>query len=484
MRIQYNQGQIVHNQYSKTNTELNKTLQKLSSGYQINQAGDDAAGLAISKKMQAQINGLNQASQNIHDGLNLVNVAEGALGQIQNPNLIRARELLIQASNDTLTPEDRMLIHEEIKQVTESINDIVENTEFNTIKLLIPPSTFTPELKPGTTGNADIVFIIDKTGSMWGPINNVVNNIENFSNALKAHGVNVNFGLSIYGDINGDSVPLESYTSSLSISDFQKKVSTIQPSGGGDEPESGLEGIQEALKFNFRSDATKNFVLITDAPVHEKSSLSGTTQLSNYKISDVIDDLKAEDISLTVITNNRAKGQLNPLADNTNGLKLDINGMFGEQLLSLAEKITNESGGTFTPEEMSPVIIQSGANEEQQIKIPLYDHRDFRIHLNGISLDSYDSIMEGLKRVDNLSATISSRRAVYGALTNQLEHANNNVLNTSENLTKALSKLTDSDMAKEMMNLNKEQVLLQSAQSMMAQVNQTSQGILQILGTK
>lgn len=479
LRIQHNQGLFVQNQYQKTETQLNKTLQKLSSGYQINNAADNAAGLAISQKMQAQIRGLDQASENIGDGLNLINVAEGALGNIQNPNLIRARELLIQAANDTVTDEDRHLIHQEIKQITESINDIVEDTEFNTIKLLTPPSSIS--MNPVASGNADIVFIIDKTGSMGGPINNVVNNIENFSNALKAHGINVSFGLSVYGDIHTDSSPLQQYPFPLSVDAFQSYVSSIRPRDGGDYPESGLEGINNALNYNFRSDATKNFVLITDATVHEKSALSGTIQKSNYTINEITQQLKNNDISLSVITKSYVSSQLDPLAAETNGMSLNIDSMFGEQLLSLAEKITNESGGEFTSEEMAPIIIQAGPNEGQHITIPLYDHRDFRLHLNGISLNSYDSIMEGLARVEQLSETISERRSIYGAFYNQLEHAQNNVGNTAENLTSAMSKLTDADIAKESMKLKKDQILLQSTQSMMAQINQMSQGILQIL---
>lgn len=114
MRIHYNQGLFTQNRYNHTNTELNKTPNKLSSGYQINQAVDNAAGLAISEKICAQIRGL---EEDLLDGISLIQTAESGLAQIQNPYLVRMRELAIQACNDTLTDEDRALIRLEIDEI-------------------------------------------------------------------------------------------------------------------------------------------------------------------------------------------------------------------------------------------------------------------------------------------------------------------------------------------------------------------------------
>ncbi len=119
---------------SKTTAQMQKTYEKLSSGYTINRGADDAAGLAISEKMRGQISGLEQAAENIQDGISLMNVAEGGLGQIQNPNLVRMRELIIQAANDTNTMEDRQKIQQELDQIKAGINDIAEGSEFNLIQ--------------------------------------------------------------------------------------------------------------------------------------------------------------------------------------------------------------------------------------------------------------------------------------------------------------------------------------------------------------
>lgn len=127
------------------------------------------------------------------------------------------------------------------------------------------------------------------------------------------------------------------------------------------------------------------------------------------------------------------------------------------------------------------VIIQAGANQGQQIKLPLYNNRSAALGISNILVDPYDAAMEGLLRVDIANKILSERRATYGALQNQLEHAFNNVTNMETNLTDAKSKLKDTDMAKETMKLHKDQVLLQSSQSMMVQVNQMGQGILELL---
>lgn len=503
MRIHQNQSLFVQNRYNHTNTELNKTLNKLSSGYRINKAADDAAGLAISEKMRAQIRGLDQASRNIQDGISVINVMDGALGTMQSPMLNRLRELIIQGATDTNTANDRAAIKKEIDEIIEGIDDIVHNTEFNTIKTFVPPSNITGT--PTASGKADIVFIIDNTGSMGTQIQNVRDNIGNFVSSLKANNIDVNLGLVTYGDqsklapqsnSSGDNVPTQLVGFPLDLDSFKNEVDNIQLTSGYDWEESGLEGIMKAHSIaDFRPGATKNYVLITDAPVHEcqpavdrnnnnvidPDEYEESIKYSSHSIQSVIDSL-AGTAKISVITDEFANtNQLSPLHTETGGLFLNINGAFGEQLLTLAKKITDESGGTSTEESIKPLIIQSGANEGQQINIPLYDHRDFRLFLKDIALSPYSSAMEALSRVDTVIAKISNRRAEYGAISNRLEHAYTNVVNTGENLTQAESQLRDADLAKATIQLQKDQVLLQTSQTMMAQINQMSQGILQLL---
>ncbi|ADL08326.1 flagellin [Thermosediminibacter oceani] len=136
MRINHNISALnAYRQLTINNTSMQKSLEKLSSGYRINRAGDDAAGLAISEKMRAQIRGLNMAVKNAQDGISLIQTAEGALTET-HAILQRMRELAVQAANDTNTVDDRKALQEEVNQLIAEINRIADNTEFNTQKLL------------------------------------------------------------------------------------------------------------------------------------------------------------------------------------------------------------------------------------------------------------------------------------------------------------------------------------------------------------
>ncbi|TVX99404.1 flagellin [Paenibacillus cremeus] len=137
MRIAHNLSALnTLNRLNKNNKSIGSSLEKLSSGLRINRAADDAAGLAISEKMKAQIRGLSQASRNVQDGISLIQTAEGALGTIQDPALLRLNDLAVQAANDTLTGSDRSMIQDEVERIKQGINDIANNTHFNGIHLL------------------------------------------------------------------------------------------------------------------------------------------------------------------------------------------------------------------------------------------------------------------------------------------------------------------------------------------------------------
>ena len=253
-------------------------MEKLSSGLRINSAADDAAGSAINEKMKAQIRGLEQAGRNIQDGVSLVQTAEAGLGSIQNPNLSRMRDLIVQALNGTLTVADRARIQNELENVKGSINDIANNTEFNTTKVLTVPTQDNSVPPKWTPGTADIVFIIDRTSSMGSKINEVKDNIDDFINKIADNGIDVNMGLITYGDVNpsqgGDSTLKSIMTSDLST--FKSYINSISLTWGGDYYESSLEGIADstngALSYTLRSDSAKQFILVTDAPTHDNNT--------------------------------------------------------------------------------------------------------------------------------------------------------------------------------------------------------------------
>lgn len=232
-----------------------------------------------------------------------------------------------------------------------------------------------------------------------------------------------------------------------------------------------------------RSDASKQFVLVTDAPVHDNNDGDGGDGLSIYDIEEMADKLKAASIKLNIVgpTDSETQEQLMRLSSPTNGQYLNIYSEFSNELKILAKAIIEDAQGPNEEDKMFPLKIQVGPNAGQQISIPLYDHQIEKLELQKIDVLSHESAMASLVLIDNISKLVSSRRGEYGAYQNRLEHALANVQNYEVNLTNALSGIEDVDMALETQQLAKNSILLQSSQTMIAQINKISQGILEIL---
>lgn len=481
--------------YNKINaagkTKAN-AMEKLSSGLRINTASDDAAGSAISQKMKAQIRGLDQADRNIQDGISLVQTAESGLGSIQNPNLSRMRDLILQASNGTLTQPDRMNIQNEINSIKASIDDIANNTEFNTIKVLCPPNSGNSTPPKWTPGTADIVFVIDITGSMGSKINEVKNNIDGFINKITENGIDVNMGLVTYGDVNSDQGgdPVVKTTMTSNLEEFKTYINSISLTGGGDYYESGLEGIADAangaLSYSFRADSAKQIILVTDAPVHDNNTDSdGGDGLSNFDIDDVAADVKSKGIKLTVVSTDAVdtKTQFERLYGTTGGEYINISSNFQEQLNSYASKILIDAG---CKEEIKagkmPILqLQVGANSGQQFQVELFDARTKNLGIDDISVDTIDEAEKALEAVDNSINIVSKQRGKFGAYQNALEHIGNNVGNYSYNITSAESRISDADIAKEVMEMSKNSIIEQSAQSILQQAEKMPQSIIDLM---
>lgn len=469
MRIQHNQGQFVQNQYNRTNTNLNKTLQKLSTGYQINGAADDAAGLAISEKMEAQIRGLEQAGKNIRDGISLIQTAEGGIAEIQHPNLQRIRELIIQASNETNTLQDRALIQKEIDQIVQGIDDIAENMEFNTIPVLLQDQDIEKQVEQN---KFDIVFLIDDSSTMNEEINSVQLGLGTFIR---------NMGQ--YGDVNVGTVSTVHNNRDLALTGNLDEVinhlNTKHTAKGGynstyDHLDELLSGNNNVVKF--RSDSEKVVIILTDTGNEKGGSVTQDELKSTLEAMEVqtyvfgLDFAGSgnkfqEDASYTF-----ADAIYKPASTNE----------ISEMLMpGLSEVIKEKSG--IQDDLLKDILIQAGANQGQQIHIPLYNNRSAALGISNIQVGQYDTAMEGLRRVDIANNMLSERRSTYGAIQNRLEHAHNNVSNMEINLTDAKLKLKDADILKETIKLHRGQVLLQSTKSMMAQINRLGQGILELL---
>lgn len=457
MQIRSNQGQFVQNRYSHTNTELNKTLNKLSSGYKINQAADDAAGLSISEKMRGQIRGLEQASENIQDGISLINVADAGLASIQDPNLIRIRELAIQAANDTNTDEDRQKIQQEIDQIIGGISDIANNTEFNEMKLLAGTFDGNNNNTTPTGSLADYVQQITTSGGVTDKYNfNGVDyasaiidfsNIQSADDALKLAGKGVYYTCCTCTKaysikfVNGppDTSRLNQFNPVMEVD-----ISAIT---------SGTDLVNKIIEtaYNDPGFVYDPNLALSQLPPNATSFVDHFSQLAADGAKIFLYDYRSEKSSSTWP------------ASGSGAFELNVFGEAEEKDLFLHLK------------------IQLGSNSNQNLTVSIPNVTVEHLKIKPLLVDTQQNANAAIAKVDKVINKVSQARSAMGSYQNRLEHAYNTATNTAENLTKAESTLRDADMSKEITKLNKDQVLLQSSQAMMTQINQMSQSILEIL---
>lgn len=395
-----------YRQLGMNNTAVSKSLEKLSSGFRINRAGDDASGLAISEKMKAQINGLEQASANSQDGISLIQTAEGATTEIHNM-LNRMVTLATKSANGTIQNDvDREAIQTEVDALNKEITRIAKATNFNGINLL-DGSLSTASTASGTFGTVDVSFSTNSKVADLGTAHTV---------QLKADAAND----------PGISVSITAGTGAIAITLGSKAASTYK-----------AEDIAQAVRDQAAADyatVANDPAKATDAKMYQ--ALTSFSMDATGAIS-----LKANDDSDT---------GAQALADTAalGGLTLqvgDTNAVYNHVTVSV-DNLTAEGLGVSS--------------------------------LNVSTQESAASSIDTIKAAIN---KVSTNRGNLGALQNRLEYTINNLDTTNENMTAANSRIRDTDMAKEMMNYTKMNILTQAAQAMLAQANQQPQQILQLL---
>ncbi|MDU7336978.1 MAG: flagellin [Clostridium sp.] len=526
MRIQHNISAINANrQLGINNNSVSKNLEKLSSGYKINRAGDDAAGLAISEKMRSQIRGLDQASSNANDGISLVQTAEGALNETQSI-LQRMKELATQSSNGTYQNDvDRENIGKEVEALKSEIDRISTSTNFNKINLL--------DGSLSAKGAASASAIGKVEGAATGDVAAVAG-VYASSAALQGGakaGESMSFSI---GLDNG-----KSYTTNFTVVQDQtgttgklidangKEYGTVADVTAGVTAGEASKAIVEALKGTglaneFNIAAPSDIITLTaktagtSAPkvvsvaevnngTAESLSVNNSTvatdagiSIANGEVSayDGTSATKAEDATFSI--NGKKFALVTAGTVDASVFGKDVTVLTGADLehanLSLIEKQTGltmkaETGkgiqlfaGTATSESGALKLqIGASASKDQQVSLSIGDMSSKGLGINGISVATQDDALESIQTIEDAINQVSGTRADLGALQNRLEHTVNNLGVTSENLTSAESRVRDVDMAKEMMEMTKNNVLTQAAQSMLAQANQQPQNVLKLL---
>jgi len=411
MRINHNIASLNTYRQLTVNTQAgSKSLEKLSSGFRINRAGDDAAGLAISEKMRGQIRGLDQASRNAQDGISLIQTAEGALTETHSI-LQRMRELSVQGANDTLTSDDRTKIQEEIDNLLKEVDRISTTTEFNTKKLL------NNDLAGATTAKA--TQLKNTTG-----LAAATKNATTFS-TLK--------------DADGNSI-------ALSAGD---KITITGTKGGA--------------QFTITLTVTA-----TDTLAEIATALVGGNYANAATFTSGVWTIDADTTGLGA-----AIGAFTITAKSASGVERTA---FNNAMNKISETQTAANA-----HQDGSASVQIGANSNQTLDISINDMGKVALGVSGVTVKTRSSAQISITSVDEAIKKVSTERSKLGALQNRLEHTINNLGASAENLTASESRIRDVDMAKEMMEFTKNNILNQAATAMLAQANQQPQAVLQLL---
>ncbi len=470
-----------------------KSTEKLSSGYKINRAADDAAGLSISEKMRKQIRGLTQASLNAQDGISAVQTAEGALNEVQDM-LQRMNELAVKAANGTNSEDDRSYIQNEIDQLTTEIDRVAETTKFNETYLLKGDrdvtkeftynyKTFTADVK--ATANAGAA-VTDATSSLGVAVTfeDVTKSSMEDQNAVAA--ALKNSGITVSYTSTWDTAAtaaVTKYTAKLTgaAADNYKIVqddadatkATIQTKDGKVVANLVLSGATDATA----ADTTKNgntakaitFSTITGAQENGKAAKyydKDGNGIPANALGKYFTASAAADGTVTPATRNDAGKVYDAVG---NEVLLDAANISAEQDLAGALKLTLHVG--------------ADATSNNQISVNLDTMSAKGLGVNALKVDGADDTkaLSAIETIKEAIQKVSTQRSALGAIQNRLEHTINNLDNVVENTTSAESQIRDTDMATEMVKYSNNNILAQAGQAMLAQSNQANQGVLSLL---
>ena len=462
MVVQHNmQAANANRMLNVTTSAQSKSTEKLSSGYRINRAADDAAGLTISEKMRKQIRGLDQASTNAQDGVSSVQTAEGALTEVHSM-LQRMNELATQAANGTNSKDsDRQAIQDEIDQLTTEIDRVSETTKFNETYLLkgeagtktINMKAHDAGLKGTLTDNGDgtATFVMD---------------------SLK----------------DGDSVSIggKTYTIGSKKADVDTAVAAKIKTAGDKFTVNGQEiTIVDNYTADKAADQKAGNYTLDDAKALVKEGATVKVGTDEYKVmtdkgGDGIDDTDASVISKDVAYNLASKELLaaNQIGDTKGSARVADAGAKADGSF----KITTGQAEVANSLSFS---LHVGADADMtnkiQVNIDAMDSASLGIKGLNVKDASGNAATYAVDAISDAISKVSSQRSSLGAVQNRLEHTINNLDNVVENTTTAESRIRDTDMAEEMVNYSKNNILAQAGQSMLAQANQSNQGVLSLL---
>ncbi|MDD2845000.1 MAG: flagellin [Rhodoferax sp.] len=468
-------------------SSLNTSIQRLSSGLRINSAKDDAAGLAISERFTGQIRGLDQAVRNAGDGISMAQTAEGAL-KASGDILQRVRELAVQSANASNSAGDRQALQAEVGQLVSELDRISQTTEFNGAKLL--DGTFgTQQFQVGANANQTITAsTANMRASSYGNSQSAAVSGAGSGAAAAAVSVTGNTTttgtITINGTMGSGSAAVGAYDTAKMIADnINKKTANtgVTATARTDVELSGITANSQytmtltgdkgsgTMSFSVGASGTANQYSDAVRAINEQSSKTGVTA----KLNDAGDG---------VIVNSADGSDIKVAGSGTNGAatmtvkKLDADGTLVGTAATITTTnlqtmvsgyVTMDSDKSFSFASTSNAVATTGSSVLQTVA--------------NLDITSFKNATKALKTVDSAVAFISSERAKLGALQSRFETTISNLQTTSENLSSSRSRILDADFAQETANLSRAQILQQAGTAMVAQANQLPQGVLSLL---
>ncbi len=481
-------------------TSLNTSIQRLSSGLRINSAKDDAAGLAISERFTSQIRGLNQAVRNANDGISLAQTAEGAL-KASGDILQRVRELAVQSANASNSSGDRQALQAEVGQLVSELDRISQTTEFNGSKLL--NGTFgTQQFQVGANANQTIVAATaNLRTAVYG------NNQNTAVNGSGSGAVSTGFGsngvtagtLAINGSLGSKNITIAQYDTAKAMADNinLKTADTGVTASARTEAEIKFTAVG-SYTFELRSDNTPTAPAVGQSVSFNVTALNTADGLSNA-VSAINEQAAKTGVTASLNSGNNgiiltnASGQDITLAKTVTAganagditiQKLKADGTtIGTADTFIATATTADastvSGYVVLDSEKSFSTVATTTNAFNTTA-PGDSASDLQ-EVSNLDVTTFKKATEALKTVDSGLAFINGERAKLGALQSRFETSINNLQVTSENLSASRSRILDADFAAETANLSRSQILQQAGTAMVAQANQLPQGVLALL---
>ena len=460
MVVQHNmQAANANRMLNVTTSAQSKSTEKLSSGYRINRAADDAAGLSISEKMRKQIRGLDKASSNAEDGVSSVQTAEGALTEVHSM-LQRMNELAVQASNGTNSDTDRGAIQDEISQLTTEIDRVAETTKFNETYLL-----------KGGNGTKDVYM----NGHDAGLKGTLTDSATTATFKVAAGALDAGKSVTIGG---------KDYTIGSTKTEAENSIGNAQK-----DDTVTIDGTAyTVVEDGGTEDATSN--KLTLANIKKKINEGSTVEYNGTKMTAMKDgdNNGVDDADSSVISAAHAVDLMEKELTAANNIGATKTAATAEK----AADYTSKDGVTFNIKKGTAEVadklsfslhVGSDADMTNKITVGIETMNSSYLGIKGLNVND-DSGIAGTYAIDAISDAlqkVSVQRSSLGAVQNRLEHTIDNLDNVVENTTTAESRIRDTDMAEEMVNYSKNNILAQAGQSMLAQANQSNQGVLSLL---